>query len=62
MFGNMYSFFVFKGEEIISDSSRIHLFIGLSASSLLGCFCLLFLRMVPITRFPEKVVDGVEHW
>ena len=40
----MYSYFIFRGENIIADSSRTKLFIGLSGAGLLGVFTLLFLR------------------
>ncbi|KAK7507828.1 hypothetical protein BaRGS_00000793 [Batillaria attramentaria] len=44
LFGNLYSFLVFRGEATITDSARTHLFIGLSGAGLLGSLCLLFLR------------------
>ncbi|KAL8565105.1 hypothetical protein ACOMHN_005308 [Nucella lapillus] len=44
LFGNMYSYFMFRGEDTISDSSRMHLFIGLSGAGLLGVLVLFFLR------------------
>ncbi|KAK6187596.1 hypothetical protein SNE40_005589 [Patella caerulea] len=44
LFGNMYSYFVFKGKSHISSSDRTDLFIGLSAAALAGILTLLLLR------------------
>ncbi|KAK7113337.1 UNC93-like protein MFSD11 isoform X2 [Littorina saxatilis] len=57
LFGNMYSYFVFRGEDTISDSSRTHLFIGLSGAGLLGILLLLFLRKKRISSSDDSIVS-----
>ncbi|XP_025087138.1 UNC93-like protein MFSD11 isoform X2 [Pomacea canaliculata] len=47
LFGNIYSYFVFRGQDTITDDSRRLLFIGLSGASFLGSFALLLLRRKP---------------
>ncbi|BFZ02855.1 hypothetical protein BsWGS_05894 [Bradybaena similaris] len=44
LFGNLYSYFVFQGKQIITESERSKLFYVLSAAGLAGSLCLLALR------------------
>ncbi|CAL1528818.1 unnamed protein product, partial [Lymnaea stagnalis] len=44
LFGNLYSYFIFQGQTVITDVERTKLFIALSAAGFAGCLCLLLLR------------------
>ncbi|CAG5127832.1 unnamed protein product [Candidula unifasciata] len=44
LFGNLYCYFVFKGQSTITDTERTNLFLALSAAGLAGSLCLLALR------------------
>ena len=44
LFGNMYEYFVFQGQAIITDSERTKLFVVLSAAGLAGTLSLFLLR------------------
>ncbi|XP_071106126.1 UNC93-like protein MFSD11 [Haliotis cracherodii] len=44
LFGNMYSYFVFKSKSEVTDIERTDLFIGLSSAALLGVLCLFLIR------------------
>lgn len=44
LFGNMYSYFVFKSKSEVTDIERTELFIGLSSAALLGVLCLFLIR------------------
>ncbi|GFO25557.1 unc93-like protein mfsd11 [Plakobranchus ocellatus] len=56
LFGNMYSYFVFKGEDVIEPEARTKLFIVLSAAGLAGSLCLLFLRK-PRSIDPDNLIN-----
>ena len=55
----MYSFFVFRGQASISDSSRTDLFIGLSGASLLGVLALFFLRKKRPSDIPSDAIASL---
>ncbi|ESO89144.1 hypothetical protein LOTGIDRAFT_154229 [Lottia gigantea] len=59
LFGNMYSYFVFKGSSEISADQRTNLFLGLCGAAVLGLLCLLLLRKkIPSNRRFEGSTDN----
>ena len=57
LFGNMYSYFVFKGKSDITDEGRTKLFTALSAAGLAGSLCLLFLRKPRSTASDNELMN-----
>ncbi|XP_041362789.1 UNC93-like protein MFSD11 [Gigantopelta aegis] len=67
LFGNLYSYFVFKGKNTVTPHERTVLFIGLTVAVGLGIICLLFLRkkrttdaenLINITSSATHSTDG----
>ena len=57
LFGNLFVYFAFKGEQQIEDHTRVIVYIVLSSVCALGVICMFFLRTFSIVQ-DERSVQG----